>query len=51
MGNIGNYEETRRNFRWNVPEDFHFGDVTMDLGGVLEDADVMVGPVSERIRT
>jgi acyl-coenzyme A synthetase/AMP-(fatty) acid ligase len=30
MGNIGNYDETRKNFRWNVPDDFNFGRDVVD---------------------
>jgi acetyl-CoA synthetase/medium-chain acyl-CoA synthetase len=30
MGNIGTYEETRKNFRWNVPDDFNFGRDVVD---------------------
>jgi len=30
MGNIGNYVETRRAFRWNVPDDFNFGRDVVD---------------------
>jgi len=30
MGNIGNYEETRKNFQWNIPENFNFGRDVVD---------------------
>jgi acetyl-CoA synthetase/medium-chain acyl-CoA synthetase len=30
MGNIGDYGETRKNFRWNVPDDFNFGRDVVD---------------------
>src|SRR5574342_302943 len=30
MGNIGDYGEARRNFRWSVPEDFNFGRDVVD---------------------
>ena len=30
MGNIGNYEETRKNFEWGIPENFNFGRDVVD---------------------
>ncbi len=30
MGNLGNYGEARRDFQWNVPEDFNFGRDVVD---------------------
>jgi acyl-coenzyme A synthetase/AMP-(fatty) acid ligase len=30
MGNIGDYPETRKNFQWNVPENFNFGRDVVD---------------------